>query len=150
MKVRKTLTAFSALAFALGAGAAVAQDGDDGTDDLELTMTLMPEDAELPDAVTRELELPRYAEGENEGEYIPSAQGVEHGTQGLDTANLAREDGRAFGEAAREAAQDNREEFGQGERPDLDDVLPDQVPDDHTPDLPEPPAGPPDGTPSGP
>jgi hypothetical protein len=142
MKIRSTLVFFSALTLSLSASWVFAQEGEGG-DDLDVTMTLMPEGADLPDAVTRELELPRYTEGENEGEYIPSSQGVENSANGLETANAAREDGRAFGEAAAEAAQDNREEHSRGNMPDLENLLPDQVPDmPGPPDRPGPPDAP--------
>jgi hypothetical protein len=64
------------------------------------TMTVIPESAELPDAVTKELVLPDEA----------SEAAREHSAEGLAKANAARIDGRAFGQAtaaaAREHAQD--------------------------------------------
>jgi hypothetical protein len=121
----------SAFTFALSGGGAFAQ-GDDGDGDLPLTMTLMPENAQQPDAVTREIELPRDAEGE----FRASVEGVENSAAGLEIANAARADGRAFGEAAAEAAEsnraaaeDNRGDFGRGTMPNLGDLVPSQVPD---------------------
>ena len=74
---------------------------------LELTMVLIPANAETPEAVTAKIELPKDAAS---GNYIPSAQSVEHSERGLETANAAREDGRAFGQATAAAARDNRED----------------------------------------
>ena len=102
---------------------------------LELTMVLIPANAETPAAVTAKIELPKDASGN----YIPSAQGVEHSERGLDTANAAREDGRAFGQATAAAARDNRENAvraatgaSEKERP-----TPPETPE--TPDRPTPP-----------
>lgn len=142
MKLMKRLTATMLMA-ALGANPAFAQDdgdddGNDGGDDLDVTITVIPEDADLPDAVTAELTLPM----DEEGNYIPSEEGVENSAEGLATANEARADGRAFGEAAAEAAQENRENLGSGSRPDLEDLIPGSppgIPDDipGPPELPE-------------
>ncbi len=88
------------------------------------TLTLMPQGATLPDAVTAAIDLPT----DEEGVYIPADAAIEHGAQGLETANAAREDGRAFGEATAAAAQENREDVARGSRPDLEELLPDQVP----------------------
>jgi hypothetical protein len=123
------------LAFALSAGSALGQEGDEGSgdegsDSSESTLTVIPEDAELPSVVTEDLALPKDGE-----DFLPAVQGVEHGSAGLETANLAREDGRAFGEAAAAAAEQNREDFERGSRPDLEDLLPDQVPS--IPDVPD-------------
>jgi hypothetical protein len=115
MKLSKSL-AVAALTCALS-GFAFAQDD-------ELTMTLLPEGAELPDAVTKVIELPKN----DEGEYIASEEGVTNSAEGLAIANAAREDGRAFGEEMAASARENRENFSRGGRPDLADVLPGQVP----------------------
>ena len=104
----KRLFAITALASAVIGGAAIAQDESARGNKnavLELTMTLIPINAESPAAVTAAIELPK----DSSGDYIPSAAGVEHSAQGLDTANLAREDGRAFGQATAAAARENRE-----------------------------------------
>jgi hypothetical protein len=107
-------------------------------EDGEQTMTLLPEDAESPDAVTKMLELPKN----DEGEYIASEEGVTHSAEGLATANAARESGRAFGEEMAANARENHENFSRGVRPDLEDLLPGQVPDGipDTPAVPEIPA----------
>jgi hypothetical protein len=107
----------------------------------EETVVLLPEGAELPDVVTAAIELPRDADGE----YRPSAQAIENSAKGLETANAAREDGRAFGAQMAANAADNRETHSRGSPPDLNDLLPDQVPDHVTPpSLPEPPVAPPE------
>ena len=115
------------------------------------TIVLMPEGAELPEAVTRVIDLPK---NEN-GEYRPAAAAVENSARGLAIANEARENGRAFGQEMAAQAQENRENKARGERP---DVPPGQPPDDVTlpalpvtpaaPERPEPPAAPP-GAPPG-
>ncbi|HEU4617971.1 MAG TPA: hypothetical protein VFV10_08010 [Gammaproteobacteria bacterium] len=141
---------------------------DEAAGPLEVTITLIPEDADRPAAVTKTLELPRKATGA----YIASQQGVEHSASGLTRANLARDDRRAFGttvaEAAREsaearsegrdaaeqarevgrglaeaaaaAAQENREDLRGGSEPDRGDVTP--APPAVVPDRPEPPVSP--------
>jgi hypothetical protein len=134
MNISKSLTVTIAAA-ALGSGVAVAQD------DSDVTITLLPQDAELPDAVTALIELPKDADGN----YIPSEEGVTHSADGLATANDARENGREFGQETAEQAQQNREDFVHG-TPDLSELLPDQVPDDvpvpDLPDVPQPPVPP--------
>jgi hypothetical protein len=132
MKLRSVLVAASLTL----SGYAFAQDA-------EQTIALLPEGAELPDVVTAAIDLPKDADGE----YRPSARAVESSAKGLATANAAREDGRAFGQSMAEQAKENRELRTRGERPDLADLLPDQVPDHVTlptlperPELPDPPA----------
>ena len=73
---------------------------------LEMTMVLIPANAETPAAVTAKIDLPKDS---STGSYIPNAKAVEHSEHGIDTANAAREDGRAFGQATAAAARDNRE-----------------------------------------
>jgi len=74
---------------------------------LELTMRLMPANAESSTVITSTIELRK----DSAGAHTPKAPSAE-------TANLAREDGRAFGEAAAAAARDNRESAGRRSRPD--------------------------------
>jgi len=109
MKFR-TLALLGAAGFTLGAQPALAQE--EGGDDLELTMTLMPEDGD-PSAVTRELTLPVFPGTEDP---IPSDEGVANSATGLSIANQARTDGEAFGRAAADAAETNRELYGRGSR----------------------------------
>ena len=73
----KRLFAITALASAVIGGAAIAQDEPERGNKnavLELTMTLIPMNAESPAVVTAAIELPKDASGD----YIPSAAGVEH------------------------------------------------------------------------
>src|SRR5262245_30428001 len=107
----------------------------------EETVVLLPESAELPDVVTAAIDLPKDADGE----YRPAVQAVESSAKGLTTANAAGEDGRAFGAQMAANAAENRETHTRGTRPDLGDLLPDQVPDHVTPpSLPEVPVAPPE------
>ena len=105
-------------------------------EELELTMTLMPANAELPEAVTKTIELPasaapRGAEASEAGrERAGDARANRQ--EGLDTAAEARERGLEFGEAMAEQARENREDAGRGDPP---ATPPDGPPDD----LPGPP-----------
>jgi hypothetical protein len=132
--------AIVSLAGAIACGSALAQDaanrgGKDEGSALELTMALIPANAQSPAAVTATIELPK---NDSTGAYIPSAQGVEHSADGLDTANLAREEGREFGEATAEAARENRENAGRAPRDPPGSEPPPAPPE--TPDRPGPPA----------
>lgn len=135
-----------ALALAFSSSVAFAQGDDDGnnTEDLDVFIRVLPANADLPEAATREIELPV----DEQGDPRPSDQGVEHGGSGLETANAAREDGRTFGQESAAAARENREDVERGSRPDPED-LPDQVPNDPgPPDTPGPPETPPAGPPN--
>jgi len=150
MNIRTGLAVSSAVVLSLSASWVLAQEGEAGTEgssELEVTLSLLPEGVELPDAAIRSLDLPRFPaeEGSEEpGEYKPAQQAQDHALDALANATEARDEGRARGEAAAAAAQDNREEFGRGERPNLEDLLPDQVPEDPgPPDMPGPPDTPP-------
>jgi hypothetical protein len=104
----KQLLAITALTSAIIHGSVIAQDeAQRGNRDavLELTMTLIPKNAKTSAAVTAIIELPKKSDGDD----VANAQGADRGARGLDTANAAREDGRALGEAAAAAARDNRE-----------------------------------------
>lgn len=87
-----------------------AQEGADDGDALDLTMVLMPENATLPDAVTRVIELPAAA----------AEAARENAARGLEEANAAREretgleNAAAASEQGRETAQQNREDRGRG------------------------------------
>lgn len=72
---------------------------DDDGEDLDVTITVVDEDDSAETAFTL-ITLPEQA----------SATGVENSQKGIDTANLAREDGQAFGQATAEAAKNNGEE----------------------------------------
>ena len=147
MRFVNAIAVISAVGFSLGADWTAAQD--DPGDDLEITMTLMPEGANVPDAVMRVLALPEFPEAsQNDAEPRP---GAESSANGLDIANQARADGRAFGEAAAAAAQDNRESFGRGTPPE-NPGPPDNVPGppDSVPQPPDNIPGPPDNVPGPP
>jgi hypothetical protein len=127
------------IALATATASVIAQDTEDRSDEhndsvLELTMALIPANAQTPAALTATIELPK---NESTGVYIPSAQAVEHSAGGLDTANLAREEGRAFGEATAEGARENRENAGRASR---DAASSERPPAPETPDPPGPPA----------
>jgi hypothetical protein len=122
----------TAVAFAVSGASAFADDADRTVGALEVTMKLMPERATLPDVVTAAIDLPKH----EDGTYVPSAAAVEHSARGLETANAARENGRAFGEAMAAAARESREDATHGQRPDPADLP------DHVPELPTPPERP--------
>jgi hypothetical protein len=130
MKLNRLVLFTMALLLSFGGRWTYAQEGDDGA--LDITMTLMPADADLPDAVTQELALPRDAQGEHRA----SEEGVTHSAEGLETANEARTDGglAVAQDAAAEAAANDRADFGRGT---LSDELPNQMPADVPTDLPE-------------
>jgi hypothetical protein len=148
MKANKTAVAAAMIVF-FGYGSADAQEpsaADNAADTLDLTMTLMPEGATLPDAVTRIIELPAVA-----------AEAAQENAASIDTANEARisresgrgiaadarEQGAELGQQVREQAQENRENAERG-RP--DSAGPHDRPGG-PPDVPGPPdrpGGPPD------
>lgn len=68
----------------------------------DATMTLIGATEQLPEAVTRNLELPK----DDSGAFLPAPQAVSRSAEGLSTATLARRDGRAFGRATAEAARE--------------------------------------------
>jgi hypothetical protein len=119
----KWFLAVTAATMTLVAPRAYTQEDDaDGVETLDVTMTLMPEGATLPDAVTRLIELPDAAA---ETARESAAQGLETANEaranrdaGLGVAGEARENGREFGQEVREQAQENSENAGRGGRPD--------------------------------
>lgn len=134
----KQLLAIAAMTSAFGCGSAIAQsESERGNKDavLELTMTLLPANAEAPDAVTAMIELPK---ADSSGVDLPSAQGVEHSERGLGTADVAGEDGRAFGKAAAAAAREDRENASRASHDVETQEQPPALPE--TPDPPGPPA----------
>jgi len=153
-RVFTTTTIIAALGLVLGANWAAAQEGPG--DDLDITMTLMPQGADLPDAVTKDLTLPPLPEASrNDADPRP---GESSSAEGRAIAEQARAEGRAIGQAAAEAAQDNRENFGHGSPPEnlgppdnlpaTPDNLP--APPDNLPAPPDSLPGPPDGVPGPP
>lgn len=134
--MNKRLTWVCATALLVGSGNAWAQDDENG-DEAETTIRLMgAAEAELPDAVTREIALPKSMREDTAA--------VEKARSGLDKANenrQRREQGLATADAAREKgremaddAQENRENRGRSE-----DKRPDRAPG--PPDNPGPPDG---------
>ena len=144
----KTLTSLCAATMLLGSiwvQAQEAEDTDGGRVDqnLDLTMTLLPEGATKPDAITRVITLPDVAfdqAGDNASQGLETADDARARREaGLQTAADAIEGGREFGQSMREQAQENRENRGRGDPP---------APPD-SPGAPNPPGRPP-GNPPGP
>jgi len=100
--MRKLHVALIAATALLAAPMAQAQTQDDDLEGVE--MDVMDADGTPNAASTKVLALPASA----------SDKAREHAQKGLDTANSARDDGRAFGEATSEAA---REGHGKPENP---------------------------------
>lgn len=71
------------------------------SEDLDVTMRMVTDDAELSESVVSEIELPRLDSG-------PGVRG-NAGSRGPDTAEQAREQGRAFGKEMSERARESRE-----------------------------------------
>jgi hypothetical protein len=95
--MRKLHVFLIAAAAALATPMAYAQTDDTADDDLDgVEMDVMDADATPNAASTKVLALPDSA----------SDKAREHAQKGLDTANTARQDGAAFGEATSEAARD--------------------------------------------
>lgn len=136
---------------ALGYALAASAQPPKGTDNLDVTMTLLPESAQSPEPITRHIELPPAenpsAEKGSSGEQPQKDQSppLEGPGQGADTAAEARERGREFGQDVAEQAQQNRENAGRSGAP---DAQPPDVPPVVPPNPPNPP-GPPN-TPQGP
>jgi len=110
------------LAISLATSSVLAQESKDPSESLELTMTLLPETAKQPDALTKTIELPAQA---SPTAVDKSAAGLAKGNEsrerregGLDTAAEARERGREFGQDMAAEAQENRENSGRGNAPD--------------------------------
>lgn len=76
-----------------------------GNDDLDVTMRMVTDDAELTDSVVRQIELPRTVARPVESPDNPG----ESGSRGRDAASEARERGREFGESMSEKARQSRE-----------------------------------------
>lgn len=102
--MRKFHVFLIAAAATLGTPMAYAQDGDAGDDLDGVEMDVMDADGTPNDASTKVLALPDSA----------SDTARANAQKGLDTANTARQDGAAFGEATAEAA---REGHGKPEDP---------------------------------
>jgi hypothetical protein len=139
------------LAFAValaGVGSANAQDNERALERLEVTMTLLPEQARDAAEITRRIELPpaaaRGAESGAQPNELPTPPS-DAAQQGLETAAEARERGRDFGQQVAEEARQNRENAGRGDALGPPDGIPTGPPSDlPSPpnDLPGPPANP--------
>jgi hypothetical protein len=127
MKWWRSVNALAIATLALGvAGVASAQAPEKPNDNLDLTMTLLPEHATGPEEITRRIELPRpepkpAEQGKGAGE-----EGTEkHGSDangppenpsdhGRETSTEARERGREAGQDVAEHAREDRENAGRG------------------------------------
>ena len=121
------------LALADGARAQDADDEDQEPlpEDLELTMTLMPEGEALPEAVTRTIELPPSASdaaATNAAGLSQANEARDAREEGLDTAAEARDKGRELGEQMAEQARENREDTGRSKPPPPPDGPPKDIP----------------------
>jgi hypothetical protein len=152
--VLKRSMVLAAATWLLAGAVANAQDADgsNGSDDsLDVTMTLLPEGASLPDAVTRTIPLPDTATSSHAQPGLDTAnENRLRRDDGLETAQDARDRGRQFGQDVRDQAAEQRENAERGQRPDgagPPDGLPPTSPPDQTspPDLPDQanPPGPP-------
>jgi hypothetical protein len=129
-------------ALVLASGAAWAQEEvPEGDDSLELTMTLLPENATAAEALTRTIELPaaaalRAVEASAGGLEIAN-EARERREVGLETAAEARERGREFGQDIAEQARENAGRGSDGAGPpDLPNVP--AIPDIPIPNIPGP------------
>ena len=108
--------AISALTSAIICGSGIAQNETQRNSRdavLELTMTLIPPNANSAAAVTAIIELPEKLRGDA----IANTHDGQHSARGLDNADAAREAGRMLGESAAAAARDNRESASRASRP---------------------------------
>ena len=86
---------------------------------LEITMTLLPENAKDATEITRKIELPPAGtQPGSEGKRPSELPGAEHGKgEGLEKAAEARERGRELGQDVAEQARENRENAGRRNDP---------------------------------
>jgi hypothetical protein len=109
------LSTLAGVALALSAvSTASAQDNERALERLEVTMTLLPEQARDASEITRRIELPPAAERRRDdaGDADRPTGPPEAAQRGLDTAAEARERGRDFGQQVAEEARQNRENAG--------------------------------------
>lgn len=130
-----------ALAAACAWGAP-AQENERAIERLEITMTLLPEQAENAARVIQriiDLPPPPAEQASDNGQRPEELPGLEHGQgAGLETAVEAREGGREFGQDVAADARDNRENAGRGDDP---PGPPDEIPGPPG-NLPTPPTNP--------
>ena len=109
-----------ALAAACAWGA-VPQENARAIERLQITMTLLPEQAENAARVIQriiDLPPPPAEQASDNGQRPEELPGLEHGQgEGLETAVEAREGGREFGQDVAADARDNRENAGRGDDP---------------------------------
>jgi hypothetical protein len=119
MTAKKQLISIVFALAAASAGSANAQESERAIERLELTMTLLPEQAQDAAQITRRIELPRAAtQGSENAQQPEELPGIENGRgEGLETAAEARERGREFGQDVAADARENRENAGRGENP---------------------------------
>lgn len=121
----KLAITFACAAVAICASRGAEADGAEKRDNLELTMTLLPEHAKGPEEITRRIELPppkppaeqkdaQAPNGDQDGDLKKDDKGppAGKGEQGHSNADQAREQGREFGQNAAEQARENRENAG--------------------------------------
>lgn len=85
---------------------------------LEVTMTLLPENAKDAREITRKIELPPAGQPGAAGKRPADVPGADHGQgEGLEKAAEARERGREFGQDVAEQARENRENAGRRNDP---------------------------------
>lgn len=112
----KYLSAVAALALGLSATAAFAQNGNDAnqnganaTGGLDATLTVLPQNAQVPSAVTDRIQIPQQGiDTANSARVAASAKSKGDGQSfGAETAANAqdKQDGRSFGAATAAAAQ---------------------------------------------
>jgi hypothetical protein len=109
-----------ALAVACACGAD-AQENEHAIERLEITLTLLPEQAEnAAQVIQRIIDLPPppAEQASDNGQKPDELPGLEHGQgEGLETAAEARELGREFGQDVAADARENRENAGRGDDP---------------------------------
>jgi hypothetical protein len=121
MNATKGLT-WTGLALAVGcACGADAQENEHAIERLEITLTLLPEQAEnAAQVIQRIIDLPPppAEQASDNGQKPDELPGLEHGQgEGLETAAEARELGREFGQDVAADARENRENAGRGDDP---------------------------------
>jgi len=144
MSRKQPLTWFALTLAAGSAGTVCAQPNGPPVERLEVTLTLLPPQADnAAQAIQRIIELPPPAVEVGDGQQPEDLPGLEHGRgDGLETAVEAMENGRNVGAEAAAAARDNRENAGRGEDP--------PGPPENLPGPPEDLPGPPEDLPSPP